>query len=97
MGRGTPSILAAARLASGGADLAPQPNDARPLRTAHSRALLELAVRLEAVERPVSPAGIVLAQRLLRDGAGPFFDPDRADELGPALHAALDALEPDLR
>lgn len=69
----------------------------RPAMRAHSRALLELAVRLEAADRPVSPAGIVLAQRLLRDGAGPFFDPDRADELGPAIHAALDALEPDPR
>src|SRR5712692_11226277 len=69
----------------------------RPAMRAHSRALLELATQLEAFDRPVSPAGVVLTQRLLRDGAGPFFDPERADELGPALHAALDALEPDLK
>ncbi len=68
----------------------------RPAMRAHSGALLKLATHLEAPDRPVSPAGVVLAHRLLCNGAGPFFDADRADELGPALRAALDALEPDV-
>ena len=66
----------------------------RPAMRANYRALVELAERLEAADRPVLPAGVVLAQRLLSDGAGPFFNAHRADKLGPALHAALNALEP---
>lgn len=69
----------------------------RPAMRAHYRPLLDLMQRLEGSDRPVSPAGVVLTQRLLCDGAGPFFDAARADELGPALHAALDALEPDVK
>ena len=60
---------------------------------AHYRALVELAERLENADRPVSPAGIILTERLLTDGAGPFYDPSRANELGPALEAALKTLD----
>jgi len=66
----------------------------RPAMRAHHRSLVELVERLEDGNRPVSPIGVVLTQRLLGDGAGPFFNAARADELGPALVAALTALEP---
>ncbi len=60
---------------------------------AHYRGLVELAERLEDPDRAVSPAGVVLAERLLCDGAGPFYDPSRASELGPSLAAALKTLD----
>jgi hypothetical protein len=60
----------------------------------HYRSLVDLAERLEDVSRPIPPAGVVLTERLLSDGAGPFYDAARADELGPALAAALEALDP---
>jgi hypothetical protein len=65
----------------------------RPAMRAHSDLLVQLADRLVTRERPVSPRGVVLAQRVLGDGAGPLFDPARADELGPALAEALQALD----
>ena len=65
----------------------------RPAMRASYRQLVELAERLGNLERPVSPAGIVLASRLLRDGAGPLFDHARSDELGPAVREALAALD----
>ncbi len=60
---------------------------------AHYRSLIDLAERLEDAGRPVSPVGVVMTERLLSDGAGPFYDPARADELGPALAAVLKALD----
>src|SRR2546422_1347353 len=64
---------------------------------AHYRSLIDLAERLEDAGRPVSPAGVVITERLLCDGAGPFYDAARADELGPALAAALKALDSSTR
>jgi hypothetical protein len=70
----------------------------RPAMRAHRDLLVRLADQLAAQKRPVSPRGVILAQRVLGDGAGPLFDPARADELGPALVDALQALEePDTR
>lgn len=59
----------------------------------HQLALL--AKRLED-DRPVTPQGVILAERVLLDGAGPLFNSTRADELGPMLAAALQALEPNI-
>ncbi len=65
----------------------------RPAMRAHRARLTALAERLGDLRRPVTPRGVILAQRLLRDGAGPLFDPARADELGPAAAEALRALD----
>ena len=65
----------------------------RPAMRAHRDRLVQLGDRLAARERPVSWRGVILVQRVVGDGAGPLFDPARADELGPALAEALKALE----
>lgn len=61
----------------------------------HLHLLRELADTLEDASRPVTPRGMILASRVLRDGAGPFFNTARADELGPMLSQALSALVSD--
>jgi len=58
----------------------------------HLRLLAELGERLEDSNRRVTPRGMVLAGLILSDGAGPLFNPARADELGPMLSAALHGL-----
>jgi hypothetical protein len=58
----------------------------------HLRLLAELGERLEDSNRPVTPRGMILAGLVLSDGAGPLFNPARADELGPMLSAALYSL-----
>lgn len=60
---------------------------------AHRHLLVRLTERLEDSDETVSPRGVILASRVLRDGAGPLFDTARADELGPSLAAALDVLD----
>ena len=69
---------------------------ATPLNRAAVRAsngeLQALADRLTAAE-PVSARGMILARRLLDDPAGPLYDRDRADDLGPRLREALRALD----
>jgi hypothetical protein len=42
---------------------------------------------------PVSARGVLLARRLLDDPAGPLYDRDRAEELGPSLREVLRALD----
>jgi len=50
------------------------------------------ATKLDSTE-PVSPRGVALAASPLRDGAGPLYDPQRADELGPTLTDVLRELD----
>ena len=64
-------------------------------RRAHYRLLVQLTERLERSERPVSARGMILAERIFGDGAGPLLDRERADELGPAFAEALRALDAD--
>jgi hypothetical protein len=70
---------------------------ASPLRRPEARAnrhlLTQLAERL-GDEQPVSPRGILLAQTLLRDPAGPLFSESTGRELARALRRVLGALEP---
>ena len=61
----------------------------------HYRLLVQLTERLERSEQAVSARGMILAERIFGDGAGPLFDRDRADELDPALAEALRALDAD--
>jgi len=65
----------------------------RPAVRAQSERLLAVAERLSDLERPVSPRGVVLADRLLTDGSGPLYDRERAGELGRYLDSNLVALE----
>ena len=58
----------------------------------HLRLLVEIEERLQDANRTVTPRGVILAGRVLLDGAGPLFNSARADELGPMLSLALDAL-----
>ncbi|MHB8241414.1 MAG: hypothetical protein ACYDHN_05435 [Solirubrobacteraceae bacterium] len=55
-------------------------------------ALLGLAQRLEQGE-PVSPRGIVLAQRMLTDGLSPLFDPVCRQTVTQAAHEIYWALD----
>ena len=57
--------------------------------------LEELANRL-ADPGPVDARGVAQLALLLTDGTSPLFGYSRADELRPALEAALDALAPSL-
>jgi hypothetical protein len=55
--------------------------------------LLQAANRLEDLERPVAPRGILLLESLLTDPWGPLYDRGRAEQLGSAVVTAADALE----
>jgi hypothetical protein len=52
-----------------------------------------LAARMGELERPVSPEGILLVERLLTEGWGPLYWQARAQELGAALARCLAGLE----
>jgi hypothetical protein len=57
--------------------------------------LRALADHLLAIDRPVSPVGLVLVEDLLTDGYGsPLYVAGRASGLRPALEQCLAALEP---
>ena len=55
----------------------------------------ELADRLQD-RNPVTPDGVANVRRLLREGAGPFYERPDADDLGSLLENAIAALEPHL-
>lgn len=55
--------------------------------------LLELADRLEALDIPISPRGVLLLEQLLGDSSSPLYDPARSDELQRSIRAAADGLE----
>jgi hypothetical protein len=77
--------------------------DPRYLRSAHptnrvavrgsADDLVAMADRLADLEHPVSPRGILLAERLLTDGSGPLYDRERAAELPGYVHLATAGLE----
>jgi hypothetical protein len=56
-------------------------------------ALEALAERLATLERPVTPRGVLLLDRLLTDGFGPLYVSYRAVELRSALDRAAKAFE----
>jgi len=53
--------------------------------------LLQLAERLRS-DDPVRAQGVLLAERLLTDGNGPFYLPSSPEDVQRAARAALDAL-----
>jgi hypothetical protein len=55
--------------------------------------LLQAAGRLEELEDPVAPRGILLLENLLTDPWGPLYERGRAEQLESALVVAVDALE----
>jgi hypothetical protein len=55
-------------------------------------AILGLAQRLEG-SAPVQPAGIVFAQRLLTDGAGPIFNRNSSRTVTDAIWEVVEVLE----
>jgi hypothetical protein len=61
---------------------------------AHSDELLAIAGRLADLDHPLQARGVVLADRLLVDGAGPLYDRERVGELPSQLEEALTALRP---
>ena len=64
----------------------------RPAIRQHLDLFIALAERLESPE-PAGVQGMALAARLLSDGGGPLYDPQRADELGPTLARAVRDLD----
>jgi hypothetical protein len=64
-----------------------------PAAARNAAALQRLAVRLDALEQPVTVRGVARTVELLADGAGPLYNPRRAEELGPALDRALRELQ----
>jgi hypothetical protein len=64
-----------------------------PLRR-HVSSLSRLGARVGDLDRPVSAHSILLVREVL-NGNGPLFNRARAHELGPALNAALRALDDD--
>lgn len=58
----------------------------------HAEAVEKLAQRLECLELPVSPAGILLLHDLLTDGGSPLHDPQRTDELSDAIDQVMAAV-----
>ena len=60
----------------------------------HQQAVLALATRLEDLEAPVTPAGMLRVVALLKDGASPLYGMTKCDELGDAIAAILGLLEP---
>jgi hypothetical protein len=60
----------------------------------HHETVLALAVRLEELEVPVTPAGVLRVVSLLKDGASPLYGMTKCDELGDAIAAILGLLEP---
>ena len=58
-----------------------------------SENLLEMAARLEDLEHPVSPRGILLIEEILLDGSGPLYEPGSADRLVARVETAAAALE----
>lgn len=58
----------------------------------HLHLLVALNERLDSAE-PVGVQGMARAARLLTDGGGPLYDPQRAGELGPALARAVRDLD----
>ena len=52
-----------------------------------------LAARMGELERPVSPEGILLVERLLTEGWGPLYSHARAQELRATLVRCLAGLE----
>lgn len=68
------------------------PINRRAIRAASDNFLV-IADRLQDLDSPVAPRGILLVERLLVDGSGPLYDHEHADELPAAVEAAGDALE----
>jgi hypothetical protein len=65
----------------------------RPAARPQRAALLALADRLSALDRPLDPRGVLLVERLLRDPNGPLYDRARAEDLRSTLETAHRALE----
>jgi hypothetical protein len=60
----------------------------------HADLLHRLAERLAAVERPVTPRGVLSVEDFLTSADSPLYERERADELRAALLSCLNALEP---
>jgi len=67
---------------------------ALPAVRAHRDEVLLLASRLEHVEEPVTPAGMLRVVDLVTDGAGPLWTGVQDDRLGDAITTTLNLLRP---
>ena len=63
----------------------------------HRDEVLLLARRLERVEEPVTPAGMLRVVELVTDGASPLWTTVQDDALADAIATTLDLLRPDVR
>ena len=60
----------------------------------HLGLVAALAQRVGRLEEPVDPRGMVLVERLIRDGFGPLYVRSKEPQLQAALERCLSALEP---
>ena len=60
----------------------------------HRQAVRALTARLEAVDEPVTPAGMLRVRALLTDGASPLYGMTKCDALGDEIGLTLSLLEP---
>jgi len=59
----------------------------------HRQLFIQIAEHLEDKNHAKTLRGLILADRVLHDNDGLLSDPARSDDIGPALAAALKALE----
>ena len=60
----------------------------------HRQAVRALTARLEAVDEPVTPAGMLRVRALLTDGASPLYGMTKCDALRDEIELILSLLEP---
>jgi hypothetical protein len=60
----------------------------------HRQAVRRLTARLESVDEPVTPAGMLRVGALLTDGASPLYGLTKCDALGAEIALTLSLLEP---
>jgi hypothetical protein len=60
----------------------------------HRQAVRTLTARLESVDEPVTPAGMLRVRALLTDGASPLYGFTKSDALGDEIALTLSLLDP---
>ena len=61
----------------------------------HRDSMRLLASRLERIDQPVTPAGILRVVDLITDGTGPLWSSRRSEALGEAISSTLAVLTPE--
>ena len=70
------------------------PQKAHIISRHHRQAVRSLTTRLESIDEPVTPAGMLRVRALLTDGASPLYGLTKSDALGDEITLTLSLLEP---